>query len=441
MNLFIAVPCYGGQGFASCWVSITGLTHELRNREIGYTVRTVTGESLIPRGRNTLTHEFLRTECTHLLFIDTDLQFSPEHVIGMLEADKDLVGGAYPKKSINAERVRMAAERGESDILKFGGEYVVNVFEDALPKKPDEDGSVTIPLDKGCVPVSEVGTGFMLVKRDVFVKMWEAYPDNWYLSDARETLGHTVHNWFDCPIVEHRLLSEDYSFCQKWRAMGGTIWLYLPANLTHIGTYPFRGDLMSRFTPVRASGAHEWDDIPSLPENDPQRDWHLFRYRWCAERLQGKLIANAACGSGYGSRILAERAMRVVGFDRNETALAIARNKYANDVCEYEYADLQDETLFGFEALCCVETLEHLPDPVAFLRRLGSTVKELALSVPIVPTKHANVHHLHDFTEQEILNILRALGWTIVETAHQDEWKPKAVLLVYARRGAMAEAA
>mgnify|MGYP000341873540 CR=1 FL=1 len=58
-------------------------------------------ESLITRARNYLVDEFLRSDFTHLLFIDSDIHYNPQDVIAMLALEKDVIGGPYPKKSIN----------------------------------------------------------------------------------------------------------------------------------------------------------------------------------------------------------------------------------------------------------------------------------------------------------------------------------------------------
>lgn len=434
-SIFIGLPCYGGQVFTHCMRGIMQLTHLLRDQGHDFALSTTVGESLIPRGRNTLVHNFLKTQCTHLFFIDADIQFNPRDVLGMLEAGKPLVGGAYPKKTINQDQVRAAALRGEADIMRFAADFVVNIDRD-MGIEPDVDGNVEVKPDKGCVPVLEVGTGFLLIERQVFIDMARAYPETMHQSDAKDTYGEVVHAWFDCQIVDGRYLSEDYLFCRRWRAMGGKTWLYLPAKLEHVGQWVFSGDLSTVFRPTaQLHQASEWSDIPALDDKDPQKAWHLFRYGWAAERIRARKVANAACGAGYGNPMLLTHAESVCGFDRNEQALAIGKEKYAGEGSWFaEACDIESKTFEGFDTLVSLETFEHLKDPVGWLGRLSSDVKELVLSAPVIPTKHQNPYHLHDFTAQELLNVLRASGWEVLETAHQAEWQPNAVLLVHARR-------
>jgi 2-polyprenyl-3-methyl-5-hydroxy-6-metoxy-1,4-benzoquinol methylase len=96
--------------------------------------------------------------------------------------------------------------------------------------------------------------------------------------------------------------------------------------------------------------------------------------------------------------------------------------------------DLHNEDMHGFDSLVSLETIEHLAHPWVWLGSLSGDVKELILSVPIIPTKHANPFHLHDFTEADVLGNLERLGWRVTDKEYQDEWQPKAVLLVRAER-------
>ncbi len=238
-HLFIALPCFGGLITAQCAESVRRLTHLLRDHEVAVTVEYLLHESLVQRARNTLVHTFMKSEATHLLFVDADILFNPLDVLGMLGADKPLVTGAYPRKGINQQAVLDAFERHEPDPFAFAASYVVNY----LPAKVGDK----VTAEFGCVPVLDAATGFMLAKREVFEEMAAAMPEIAYTSDevhASRGRGETVHAFFDCAIVEGRYLSEDYLFSRRWQRLGGTVWMFLPAKLAHIGTYTYRGDLM-----------------------------------------------------------------------------------------------------------------------------------------------------------------------------------------------------
>jgi hypothetical protein len=206
-------------------------------------------ESLITRARNYLVDEFLRSDCTHLLFIDSDVHYNPQDVVALLALDKDVIGGPYPKKAINWNNIALAARKhpdlAPQELENLVGDYVFNVV------KGTQQFSVTEPLE-----VLEIGTGYMMVKREVFPILEEKYPQLRYKPDhvgqAHFDGSRYIHAYFDTVIDtldsatgggSERYLSEDYMFCQLWRKTGGSIFLCPWMKTQHIGTYPFTGNL------------------------------------------------------------------------------------------------------------------------------------------------------------------------------------------------------
>jgi hypothetical protein len=206
-------------------------------------------ESLITRARNYLVDEFLRTDYTHMLFIDSDIHFNPQDVIAMLALDKDVIGGPYPKKSMNWGNIAEAARKHPTmearELENLVGEYVFNVV------KGTEQFQVSEPLE-----VMEIGTGYMMIKRHVFGKLEEAFPQLRYKPDhvgqANFDGSRYIHAFFDTIIDtkdsatgggSDRYLSEDYMFCQLWRKIGGSIFLCPWMRTQHIGTYAFTGNM------------------------------------------------------------------------------------------------------------------------------------------------------------------------------------------------------
>ena len=168
-KLFVATPMYGGVNagmYMKACLDLQGLCIQY-GIEVRFSF--LFNESLITRARNYLVDEFLRSGYSHLLFIDSDICFDPQDVLAMLALDKDVIGGPYPKKSINWKNIALALVRnptvspGELDNLT--GEYVFNPVPGTTTFKVSE------PLE-----VLEIGTGYMMVKRQVFEKFKEAYP-------------------------------------------------------------------------------------------------------------------------------------------------------------------------------------------------------------------------------------------------------------------------
>ncbi len=164
----------------------------------------------------------------------------------------------------------------------------------------------------------------------------------------------------------------------------------------------------------------EWCDPVELPDNDYQKQLCLERYEWASSRVRkGSIVANAACGSNFGTpMILVAGAHRCVGVDSGEEQKRINDEKQYG---EFYRGDIEALQFHGFDTVVSVETLEHLREPFEWLSRLSHDVKDLILTTPIVPTKHVNKHHLHDFTEEQLTSWLNNNGWSIVDKQYQDD--------------------
>jgi hypothetical protein len=211
-RVHICMPCYGGMLTESCFMSYIKWANTCRQLGIDWTMETMTNESLISRARNTLTAKFLHNkESTHLMFIDADIGWEPWHLLVMLNAQKDVIGGLYPMKSLPVK-------------------WCVNGFEGAAVS---EDGNLQ--------EVSKTGTGFMLIKREVFEKL-NAHPATKpFMNDIGlpVELNPFMKTYFDTAVRENRYYSEDWTFCENWRDLGGQVWVDKRVLLKHTGTYVF----------------------------------------------------------------------------------------------------------------------------------------------------------------------------------------------------------
>jgi len=248
-KIFVATPMYGGMCTGQYCKSSADLA--ILSSKYGMDVRFfyLYNESLITRARNYLVDEFLRSDCTHLMFIDADIGFDPDDVIALsviaeTGSDKEVVCGPYPKKCISWEKIKKAVDRGFADkdpqqLEKYVGDYVFN----------PTDGQESIALNEP-VEVLEGGTGFMIIQRGVFEKFKTAYPHLSYKPDHVRTEhfdgSREIHAYFDCVIdpKTKRYLSEDYMFCQYARDAGMKVWLCPWMKLEHQGTYVFGGSLV-----------------------------------------------------------------------------------------------------------------------------------------------------------------------------------------------------
>lgn len=247
-KIMIATPMYGGQ----CCGIYTKSSTDLATLAKGYGVQLsffyLFNESLITRARNYLVDEFMRSDCTHLMFIDSDIGFDPNDVLALAAiaepgSDKEIVCGPYPKKAIAWEKIKRAVDKGFADqdpkvLEKYVGDYVFN----------PADGAANIRVDTPA-EVLEGGTGFMIIQRSAFEKYAEAYPEFMYLPDHVRTENfdgsREIMAYFDCIIdpESKRYLSEDYMFCQWARKAGIKVWMCPWMRLTHMGSYMFGGSL------------------------------------------------------------------------------------------------------------------------------------------------------------------------------------------------------
>lgn len=206
-------------------------------------------ESLVQRARNYVVDEFLRSDCTHLMFIDSDIGFNPRDVLALLaiqasDPDKyNVVTGPYPKKTIAWEKVSKAASHGVADdnpfvLEQYTSDFVFNPVRGVTSFRLDEP-----------VEVREAGTGFMLIPRETFERYEKAYPEYKYKPDHVRTDNfdgsREIMAYFDCQIDPEtkRYLSEDYFFCHNARKADIKVWMCPWMKLNHVGTYIFRGDM------------------------------------------------------------------------------------------------------------------------------------------------------------------------------------------------------
>jgi hypothetical protein len=235
------LPCYDRSITEPFFMSFVKTVMYMRDINMKFAVSTIT-DSLINRARNNLVAKFMANpQFTHLIFLDVDLAYRPEDILKLLWHDKDVVTGSYPIKEILWDKVvKLAKDDVEAkDIAGKSTRFVVN---------PVRAGDNTIETNNGAISVHDAGTGFMCIKRSVFEKMIEEYPDLKF-NDDTGSMNDEEKNWtyaFFNSFVDDdkRFVSEDYGFCRYWQKMGGKIWVDPAIEIDHLGRFMFQGKMM-----------------------------------------------------------------------------------------------------------------------------------------------------------------------------------------------------
>ena len=170
-------------------------------------------DALVQRARNDIVQLAIDTDVDDLVFIDCDVDWNPEDFFKLLEHDVDIVGATYPKKG----------------------------DEETYPVKVQNGIEGWTGVDeKGLVEVEGIGTGFLKINKNALKQIYESCEE--YTEPHKEKPIKMV---FDIKIENGELVSEDISFCDKWRDLGGKIYFDPSINLSHVGTKRWTGNFLS----------------------------------------------------------------------------------------------------------------------------------------------------------------------------------------------------
>ena len=216
---------------------------------------TLMKSSLVTQGRNLCVAEMLnhKDDYTHLLFIDSDIDFDFSTIEKMLAADKDVISCPYPMKSFNWDKVWLARHEAKSveDLKKPGYTFPLKLSD-----------QTNIDSNNGVVEVTHAPTGCMLIKRKVLTDMIKKYPELEIYQptniNGKEVSKQNFYNLFDTihePSTK-RCFGEDFGFCQRWTDIGGKVHVYIMDYITHIGEFQYCGrffdDLKQGTSPRKA---------------------------------------------------------------------------------------------------------------------------------------------------------------------------------------------
>ena len=230
VKLFIATPAFGHQvttNYANSLLKFVSTSHP--RLAVSSAVHLQSGMALVTQARNNCVAYFLNSECTHFLFIDADIGFEPEAIYRLIEKDVPVCLTPYPVKGY-----------GKDNQLQF------------IVHFPDKNN---VRIDKnGFAEIMAGPTGFMMIKREVFEKLAEKYPERktvnkQLVGNKVETMEKGWYTFFEtAQDPENGYLGEDIAFCRLWTNIGGKIYADTQTPLTHFGSHAFHGSLNTMFS-------------------------------------------------------------------------------------------------------------------------------------------------------------------------------------------------
>lgn len=158
----------------------------------------IVNEPILELARNRLLSIFINSDYEDLILIDSDQAWEPEDLVKLVNSDKDFIGAPVMLKTENRYNV-------------------------SFEKHTDED----------IMEVDYVGTGFLKISKKVAKEVFSISKKYNSGNDAMA---------FEVMVVDDQILSEDFSFCKKWKSLGGKVFIDTTINPYHIGSSVFKGN-------------------------------------------------------------------------------------------------------------------------------------------------------------------------------------------------------
>lgn len=204
-KILVSVPAYDGRLHCGC---AQGLMESAGVAD-GFAWNMF--QSLIPRARNLMAHTFLEgSNCDRVVMVDSDLSFTREHLERLVNHDVGVVAGVYPLKRPDGPWVWTDME---------GRRWLQ---------------SETEQMTRGLERARWVATGFLSVRREVFERLMEVFPERAYKAG-----GKRVWDFFPAGVWNGEYLSEDYYFCELCRYAGIEVYADAGVRLGHTGSWTF----------------------------------------------------------------------------------------------------------------------------------------------------------------------------------------------------------
>lgn len=220
-SILVATTTNNCNIFTGFNISLLKLEKECFKREVGYRHAYTLNETFPQKAKNMLCDVFMKSQCSHLLLVDSDIEFETDDIFEMLEFNQPVVGGLYNARTIRWDKiVELARQRGHKnytgkDMQMLSREYNFT---------PKDNDTANVDFTKDFLEVDAVGSGIMLIQREALEKMQNVH-GRFFDTDTDSSSGIFIEDgaWF----------------CKKWRDLGGKVYLYTKCQSKHWGSYAF----------------------------------------------------------------------------------------------------------------------------------------------------------------------------------------------------------
>lgn len=253
-HLVIMTPCYGGLCHVNYTICLMKTKQILESENITTSVEFCRNDSLVTRARNNIIGKAMNdSSITHFMFIDSDISWNPYDILKLIRSDKSFIGGVYPLKNydwsnVDNELLSSISKIKDTEFTRRMDLTTEDILRSKLVKYNLNYISNHMEVVNNLTEVRHIATGFMMFKREVITQMQNEYPETKYTDDvgflAKDKCDFT-YALFDCAILDGHYLSEDWLFCERWRNIGGEIFVDLTIDLTHTGIEDYKGSILT----------------------------------------------------------------------------------------------------------------------------------------------------------------------------------------------------
>jgi hypothetical protein len=254
-KIFVATPTANGIMLSQYVAAVVQMITRLHAAGINTQYATVDGPNLILQ-RDVLAHLFLQSDCTHLLWVDSDMTFDPGLGEKLLSFGQPLVGTIYTRRNLDLARLKsLIPAHGFDHALALAYNWNVRLLGPRLE------------VQNGLCKVEGIGLGFALIERACFEQL--AQHDDCPLYESPLT-GSKLRAFFrETSADDGTTLDLDYSFCKRWIAQGGDVHAYVGANVRHVGDFRYGVPFAAYLAALQASRPDVPPDAAGISQRPP----------------------------------------------------------------------------------------------------------------------------------------------------------------------------